>query len=114
MSYKIVILESAEDDLKELKHSILNNFSEKTWKTSYQKIKDSIRNLTTFPEIEAIPEELINLNIIQYRQIISGKNRIIYEIRNKTIYIHIITDSRQDFKSLLIKRILRNKHSSFE
>ena len=38
--------------------------AQKTWKTSYQEIKAAIRNLQTFSEMGAIPEELINLNII--------------------------------------------------
>lgn len=106
MAYKIVILESAEYDLKELRGYLIKKFSLKCWQTSYHKIKTSIRNLKFFPEIGFIPEELENINMRQYRQIISGMNRIIYEVRQQTIYIHIIADSRQEFKPLLMTRLL--------
>jgi len=77
MSIKIVILESAEHDLK------------------------------TFPHAGSIPEEFEKLNLSQYRQVLSGMNRIIYEVRLDTVYIHIITDARRDLKSLLTRRLLR-------
>ncbi len=107
MSLKVVILESAEHDLKELKSYIVKNFSVKTWQNTYEKIKKTIRNLQSFPDAGSIPEEIEKLNLSQYRQVLSVKNRIIYEIRQNTIYIHIIVDARRDLKSLLARRLLR-------
>ena len=108
MSHKIIILASAEYDLKELRHYIIKNFSIKTWQNTYNKIKETILNLKKFPYSVSIPEELEKLNLNQYRQIISGMNRIIYEVRQDNIYIHIIVDSRKSFKTLLEKRFLRD------
>ncbi len=107
MSMKVVILESAEHDLKELKNYIIKNFSVETWQNSYDKIKTAIRNLKSFPHAGAIPDEFEKLNLNQYRQVISGMNRIIYEVRQDILYIHIITDTRRDLKSLLTRRLLR-------
>lgn len=107
MNIKIVILESAEHDLKELKNYIVKNFSVETWQNTYDKIKTAIRNLKTFPHAGSIPEEFEKLNLSQYRQVLSGMNRIIYEVRLDTVYIHIITDARRDLKSLLTRRLLR-------
>ena len=107
MSIKVVILESAEHDLKELRSYIVKNFSVKTWQNTYDKIKAVIRSLKTFPYTGSIPEELEKLNLSQYRQVISGMNRIIYEVRQDTIYIHIIVDGRRDLTSLLTRRLLR-------
>jgi toxin ParE1/3/4 len=104
---KVIILESAEQDLKELKQYLVKNFSHHTWQESYDKIKQSIRSLKTFPETGSIPEEFKQLNLSQYRQVISGMNRIIYEVRQKSVYIHVIVDARQDLKLLLIRRLLR-------
>ncbi len=49
MNMKVVILESAEHDLKEFKNYIVKNFSIETWQNTYDKIKAVIRNLKTFP-----------------------------------------------------------------
>lgn len=107
MNFKVVILESAEHDLKELKDYLIKNFSVETWQNSYDKIKVVIRNLKTFPYAGSHPEEFEKLNLSQYRQVLSGMNRIIYEVRQDFIYIHIITDTRRDLTSQLTKRLLR-------
>jgi toxin ParE1/3/4 len=107
MSYKVVILESAEQDLKELRGYIVKNFSLDTWQDTYGKVKEAIRNLKTFPLAGSLPEEIERLNLTQYRQVLSGMNRVIYEVRQETVYIHIIVDARKDMISLLTRRLLR-------
>ncbi|MFZ2394246.1 MAG: type II toxin-antitoxin system RelE/ParE family toxin [Rhodoferax sp.] len=104
---KTVILASAERDLVELRSYIVKNFSLATWQKSFGKLKESIRNLARFPHLGAIPEELEALHQSQYRQALSDMHRIIYEIRQDTIYIHIIADARRDMQSLLMRRLVR-------
>jgi plasmid stabilization system protein ParE len=107
MKVSVVFLKSAELDLKELKSYILKNFGKDTWQASYSKIREAVGTIKTFPLGGKIPEELENLNLTQYRQVISGMNRIIYEVRQQTIYIHVVCDTRKDMKTLLTKRLLR-------
>jgi toxin ParE1/3/4 len=107
MSVSVVFLRSAALDLKALKSYIVKNFGKEIWQVSYRKIREAVGTLQTFPLEGKIPEELESLNLTQYRQVISGMNRIIYEVRQQTIYIHIVCDTRKDMKSLLTKRLLR-------
>ena len=76
------------------------------WKSQkYQFIMDFN---TLYEEIiNGILVNSISLNLSQYRQVVSGLNRIIYEVRQDTIYIHIIVDSRRDMNALLTRRLLR-------
>ena len=106
MSVRVVLLRSAERDLKELKNYITQQFSLKVWSATYSEIKQSVRYLREFPMVGTIPPELEKLGLVQYRQILSGKNRIIYELRQDLIYIHIIADTRKEFRSLLMTRLL--------
>ena len=107
MEYNVIFLHQAELDLKELKKYIASDFSEATWQTSYMNIKRTVNALALFPEAGSIPPELDVLNLIQYRQVISGKNRIIYEVKGTSVFIHIVCDTRRDMVSLLMKRLLR-------
>ena len=107
MGFKVVILESAEQDLKELRAYIVKNFSADTWRTSFADIKGVIRNLQEFPLAGSTPEEIEKLNLTQYRQVLSGMNRVIYEVRQEVVYIHIVVDARRDMTSLLTRRLLR-------
>jgi len=103
---KVVFLQSAEADLKGLRHYITRNFGKEVWATSYDGIKKSVAMIQDRPKAGRIPSELESLNIAQYRQVLSGMNRIIYEVRENTAYIHIICDTRRDLQSLLMKRIV--------
>jgi toxin ParE1/3/4 len=104
---KVVILDSAEQDLKELRCYVVKNFSQATWLKTYSKLKESIRNLATFPLLGAVPPELESLNLNQYRQIISGMNRVVYEPRADAVYIYMIVDTRRDLETLLMQRLMR-------
>lgn len=107
MSYSVVFLHQAEVDLEELKSYIIKNFCQNTWRESYAKIKKTVLSLKKFPYSGHIPDELESLNLNQYRQVISGMNRIIYEVRQNTLYIHIVCDARREMRSLLTRRLLR-------
>lgn len=63
--------------------------------------------LASHPLAGSMLEELTDFGASQYRQIISGKNRIIYEICDQAIHIHIIVDTRKDMQSHLTTRLLR-------
>ena len=104
---KVVVLESAQADLGELRSYIVKNFSITTWRATYAKLKLAIRNLALFPQLGGIPDELETLNLTQYRQILSGMNRVIYEVRQDAVYIHLIVDTRRDLKDVLMQRLLR-------
>ena len=104
---KVVILDSAEQDLKELRSYVVKNFSQTTWLKTFNKLKESIRNLATFPLLGAVPPELESLNLNQYRQIVSGMNRVIYEPRADAVYIYMIVDTRRDLETLLMQRLMR-------
>ena len=86
---------------------ILKDFSADTWRTTYAKIKEAIRNLQNFPQTGCIPEEIEKLNLTQYRQVLSGMSRVIYEVRQDVIYIHIVVDARRYMNALLTRRLLR-------
>jgi plasmid stabilization system protein ParE len=93
--------------LKELRNYILKNFGKDNWQTCLNKIKASVDTIQSFPERGNIPEELVSVSLSQYRQVVSGMNRIIYEVRGDTAYIHIVCDTRKEMKALLTKRLLR-------
>lgn len=93
--------------MKELKSYMVKSFGKDTWQASYTRIKDSVNTLKTFPLGGNVPEELERLNLTQYRQVVSGMNKIIYEVRQVVIYIHIVCDTRKDMQSLLTRRLLR-------
>ena len=103
---KTVILASAKADLHDLRSYILTRFSKEVWQATYTKLKEAVRNLGVFPYLGPVPQELSELHIYQYRQLICGMNRIIYEVRGDMLYIHVIVDTRREVTALLMRRLI--------
>ncbi|MGS0891948.1 type II toxin-antitoxin system RelE/ParE family toxin [Burkholderia stagnalis] len=106
MTIRIVFLRSAEDDPKALKRYIASSFGAATWRSSHDEIKRAIASIRVFPDQGRMPDELANVGLTQYRQIVVGMNRVIYEVRGDTVYVHIVCDTRKDLKSLLMRRLM--------
>jgi plasmid stabilization system protein ParE len=104
---KVVFLHDAEENVKELRRYIVPKFGKDTWLETKHQIKTAARSLAAFPQSGHIPDELAELGMAQYRQVISGMNRIIYEARGDLLYVHIVCDTRRDLRDLLAKRLLR-------
>jgi toxin ParE1/3/4 len=104
---KVVILNPAKQDTKELRSYIIRNFGQNVWQDTYSKIKQTLLNIRDFPDSGSIPEELNGFISNGYRQALSGMNRIIYQKTEDIIYIHLIVDSRRDLNDILTKRLLR-------
>lgn len=110
MSLKVVILNSAKQDLKELRNYVLARFSDSVWSDTSTQLKKAMQLLSVAPYAGAVPEEIEMLNLNEYRQVVSGKNRIIYEIRQEVVFVHAVIDVRRDMVSQLTKRLLHISH----
>lgn len=104
---RVVFLAEAEADLKDLRRYVVTSFGKPAWQETLQKIKDSVQTIQAFPHGGSVPDALADLAILQYRQVVSGMNRIIYEARDEVLYIHIVCDTRRDMRTLLARRLLR-------
>jgi toxin ParE1/3/4 len=104
---KAVFLAPAKTDLQELRRYIINKFGNKMWLETRAKIQSTVAQIQEFPLKGSNPPELIDFQFNGYYQVISGMNRIIYQIANNTICIHIISDTRRDLKAILANRLIR-------
>lgn len=105
---EVVFLRSAEADLQELKRYIVGQFGQQAWQTSLKQVRKVVARIASHPGAGLVPGELASLELQQYRQVLCGMNRIIYEIRGGAVYIHIVCDTRKDLKALLTRRLLRS------
>lgn len=107
MSFKVVILNSAKLDLREIRDYIVKKFSLEVWLATSSHLRNAFEALGVSPFAGSIPSELEMLNLNDYRQVVSGMNRIIYEIRQDIVFVHAVIDVRRDLMSFLTKRLLR-------
>lgn len=106
MTIKVVLLQSAESDIKNLRGYVVKNFGMNAWHVTSRKLRESIAAIKSRPESGSMPGELSKLGLAQYRQVLSGMNRIVYELRGDTAYVHLICDTRRDLQSMLTRRLL--------
>jgi len=71
------------------------------------KLEELIFSLGQNPERGHIPQELERHGIKEYREVFFKPYRVIYEIENKKVIVHVCVDGRRDMKTLLERRFLR-------
>lgn len=81
-------------------------FGPQAWADTLARLRATSETLKAFPLSGAVPDELVELGSDSYRQLISGKNRIIHEPTTDIVYVHIVCDERRDLRGLLSRRLL--------
>ena len=107
MSYQVVMLEEAEEDIFSIYRHILKNDSFSKADFVFGKIDELCNGLREFPERGHIPPELERVGMPLYREIHFKPYRIIYEIDGKTVFIHCVVDGRRDLQHVLERRLIR-------
>ncbi|MFO7446542.1 MAG: type II toxin-antitoxin system RelE/ParE family toxin [Ignavibacteriaceae bacterium] len=107
MKYKVVIDSMAKRDLGEIFEYVSLNDSFEDANKLLDSIEDSLSSLEEFPERGHLPNELRGLGIKKYLEIFYKPYRILYEIRDKIVYIHSVLDGRRNINDILSNRILR-------
>ena len=105
--YAIRVTPEAEQDIQQIKNYVVKRFGRATWTETFQTLKNSMQILRDFPESGDIPAELEQFEIMGYREVVSGQNRIIYNIINQQVVIYLVADTRRDLVAILNKRLFR-------
>ena len=107
MSYQVLLLPEAEEDIFEIyKHILINDTPSKA-DYVFNKIEEACQSLIDLPDRGHIPPELKRVGIISYKEIHFKPYRIIYETEGRKIYIHAVLDERRELQELLENRLLR-------
>jgi plasmid stabilization system protein ParE len=104
---KYRILPTARIGIDELRSYIVRSFGWDTWRQTSAHLQETIAQIRQFPESGHVPAELEGFVDDTFRQALSGKNRIIYQVRADVLYVHLIVDSRRDLQALLQRIVLR-------
>jgi toxin ParE1/3/4 len=107
VKYKVNLSYSAEEDLFEIYKYVFLNDSEDKAEKLYSKLYEKCRALQELPHRGHIPPELSFLGIEDFLEITYKPYRIIYQIIEKTVFIHCILDGRRDIQKLLQERLIR-------
>ena len=103
---QIIFSRFAENDLNEIAEyyfSLSPAYVEKTVRL----FEENVMSLKQNPLRGRVVPELEKFGYTRYREIIQGNYRIVYEVSNDTVIVHVIIDGRRDFESLIFSKLAR-------
>ncbi len=106
MSVRVVVLRGAEADLRELRRYVHQRFGAKVWRQTLKTVPAAVARIAAHPDAGAVPDELAPLGLGQFRQVLAGANRVLYECRGDMAYVHLVCDARRDLKAVLLRRLM--------
>lgn len=106
MKYKVRIDNVAIDDLYAIYRYVANNDSPEKADHLLVNIQKAMLSLETMPARGNHPPEMQRWGIFDFREIFFKPYRVIYEIRNKAVFIHAVIDGRRNCEDILHQRLL--------
>lgn len=102
MSYKVELLPTAWDALKQIEDYYLIQFSAETALKVSDSILTTIERLELFPESGSLAPDSW-LNEIGYRMMICEKHIAIYKIIGEVVFVYHIADTQTEYTKLFYK-----------
>lgn len=105
MTRKVIILNVAKPDFREIKTYVKSQFGDAAWKVVNAAFKTAINNIALNPEAGKEVEELKELGQENIRTRLVGQTRIIYEYDDKEVLVHMFIHTMRDFRAHLMRRM---------
>ena len=103
----VTILPDAQEDLFSLQEYMLDKWSEADWLKAEDEIFEKLVLVDTGLLTGASVQELASVGIFEYRNVFTSHHKLVYRRINAVIYVYAIASHRQNFQTLLMKRLLK-------
>lgn len=103
----IIILPDAQEDLLSLQEYMLNKWSETDWLNAENEIFEKLALVDTGLLTGAPVQELASVGIFEYQNVFTSHHKLVYRRIDSDVYVYIIASQRQDFPTLLMRRLLK-------
>lgn len=102
----VIILPDAQADLLSLQDYMLDKWGEAAWLKAENEIFDKLENVDAGIFSGTPVQELASVGIIDYRNVYTSHHKLVYRQLGGDTYVYLIAGHRQDFPTLLAKRLL--------
>ncbi|HEY8906468.1 MAG TPA: type II toxin-antitoxin system RelE/ParE family toxin [Rhodoferax sp.] len=103
----IIILPDAQEDLLSLQEYMLNKWSETDWLNAENEIFEKLALVDTGLLTGAPVQELASVGIFEYQNVFTSHHKLVYRRINDDVYVYAMAGHRQDYPTLLMKRLLK-------
>ena len=102
----VKVLAYAKDDYREIRGYVKRKFGDEVWSTVEADFKKMLKQIADMPLAGSVPEEIEAIGLVHYRQRLVGQTRVIYQIKEEEIFVHMFVDTNRDFFTLLYNRLM--------
>ncbi|MBK9440005.1 MAG: type II toxin-antitoxin system RelE/ParE family toxin [Comamonadaceae bacterium] len=104
----VIILADAQEDLLWLQEYMLDKWSEAGWLKAEDEIFEKLALVDTgFLTGASIPE-LASVGTFEYKNVFTSHHKLVYRRIDGDAYVYAVAAHRQDYPTLLMKRLLRS------
>jgi plasmid stabilization system protein ParE len=105
MTRKVIILNVAKPDFREIKTHVKSQFGDAVWNEVNQEFKVALNNIALNSEAGKEVEELKDLGIENFRIRLVRQTRIVYEYDEQEVVVHMFVHTKRDFRAHLMRRL---------
>lgn len=102
----MVILDSAKEEFKDIKAYVKHRFGDSTWNTINAEFKAAFQTIKQNPEVGSHIDELKELGITNIKYTLVKQTKVVYEFDDTFVLVHMLINSKRDFRTHLFKRLL--------
>jgi plasmid stabilization system protein ParE len=103
----VFILPDAQEDLLSLQEHMQGKWSEADWLKAEDEIFEKLALVDTSFLTGAPVQELASVGVFEYQNVFTSHHKLVYRRINADVYVYALAAYRQDFPTLLMKRLLK-------
>jgi plasmid stabilization system protein ParE len=103
----VIILPDAQDDLLWLQEYMLAQWGEASWLKAEDEIFDKLAKVDAGLFNGTPVQELAEVGILDYQNVYTSHHKLVYRRLDSDTYVYLVAGHRQDFPTLLMKRLLK-------
>lgn len=103
----VFILPDAQEDLLSLQEYMLDKWSESDWLKAEDEIFEKLALVDAGLLTGASVQELAVVGILGYRNVFTSHHKLVYRRVAGDTFVYAVAGHRQDYPTLLMKRLLR-------
>ena len=103
----VIILPDAQDDLFSLQEYMLDQWGEIEWLKAEDEIFEKLQQVNAGNYPGTAVKELTSVGIFEYQYVYTSHHKLVYRRISENIYVYAVAGHKQDFPSLLMRRLLK-------
>jgi len=103
----VIVLPDAQADLLSLQGYMLDKWGEVAWLKAEDEIFEKLEKVDAGIFNGTPVQELASVGIVDYRNVYTSHHKLVYRRLGDDTYVYLIAGHRQDYPTLLLRRLLR-------